>query len=109
VHRQSVPILEPRHAVFYNYHDPSFPLQPSDIEGNRYHPLLLNAALLGGLTEEDRRVLGFGDTRNNRPLYARPSATPRLDAVYGRCLRAALVLGDLGTRVGGRVKRVLGK
>ncbi len=109
VHRQSVPILKPRHAVFYNYHDPSFPLQPSDIKGNRYHPLLLNAALLGGLTEEDRRVLGFGDTRNHRPLYARPSSTPRLDAVYGRCLRAALVLGDLGTRVGGRVKRVLGK
>jgi hypothetical protein len=27
IHGQSWPILEPRHAVFYNYHDPSIPLQ----------------------------------------------------------------------------------
>ena len=27
----------------------------------RYHPLVLNAAFLGNMTEEDRRILGFGD------------------------------------------------
>src|SRR5205807_1681447 len=30
IHRQSVPILEERLAVFYNYHDPAVPLQPED-------------------------------------------------------------------------------
>src|SRR5215471_21305080 len=30
IHRQAVPILEPRQAVFYNYHDPSVPLQAED-------------------------------------------------------------------------------
>ena len=109
VHRQSVPILKHRHAVFYNYHDPSVPLQSSDIKGNRYHPLLLNAALLGNLTQEHRRVLGFGDPRNHRPLYSRPSGTPRLDRLYRKWLQMALVLDDFGARVGGRVKRILGK
>ena len=32
IHRQGIPILEPRQAVFYNYHDPSVPLQPEDVE-----------------------------------------------------------------------------
>src|SRR5262249_46032052 len=50
IHRQSVPILEPRRAVFYNYHDPLVPLQAEDVAYYRYHPLLLNAAFLGGLT-----------------------------------------------------------
>ena len=36
-----------RHAVFYNYHDPSVPLQKEDVDYYRYHPLLLNAAFLG--------------------------------------------------------------
>ena len=34
-HRQSVPILEPRHAVFYNYHDPAVPLQREDVDYDR--------------------------------------------------------------------------
>lgn len=107
VHRQSVPILLPRHAAFYNYHDSSIPLQPSDLKGNRYHPLLLNAAFLGGLSDEDRRVLGFGDQTNHRPGYVRPSQSPLLDKGYRACLQATLKLGDLGTRIGGRVKRLL--
>jgi hypothetical protein len=109
VHRQSVPILQQRHAVFYNYHDPSIPLQSSDIKGNRYHPLLLNAALLGNLDDEERRVLGFGDTRNHRPLYARPSRTPRLDRMYRGALGLTIKLDELGERLGGRLKRILGK
>lgn len=109
VHRQSVPILQRRQAVFYNYHDPSIPLQSSDIKGNRYHPLLLNAALLGNLDEEARRVLGFGDTRNHRPLYARPSRTPKLDGVYRKTLAWTVKMDELGVRIGGRLKRIFGK
>jgi len=61
IHRQGTPILEPRQAVFYDYHDPHVSLQAEDVRYNRYHPLLLNAAFLGRLTEEDHRILGFGD------------------------------------------------
>src|SRR5882672_6334614 len=63
-HRQGVPMLEPRRAVFYNYHDPDVPLQQEDIDYYRYHPLLLNAAFLGNLSSDDQRILGFGNKTN---------------------------------------------
>ena len=81
----------------------------SDIKGNRYHPLMLNAALLGGLSEEDRRVLGFGDTRHHRPLYRRPATFPNLDRLYRAALQTGLRISDLSTRVTARAKRLLGK
>ncbi len=71
VHRQGIPMLEPRHAVFYAYHDPSVTLQQEDVDYYRYHPLLLNAAFLGNLSADDERVLGFGDKRNYRPAFVR--------------------------------------
>ncbi len=40
--------------AFYCYHDPALPLQQEDIEYGRYHPLLLNAAFLGGLSSEQQ-------------------------------------------------------
>jgi hypothetical protein len=73
IHRQSVPVLEPRQAAFLNYHDPNVPLQEEDVEYYRYHPLLLNAAFLGGLSDEDRQILGFGNKTNHQPGYARRS------------------------------------
>jgi hypothetical protein len=72
VHRQGVPMLEARQAVFYNYHDPSVPLQPDDVKHYRYHPLLLNAAFLGNLSDEDMGILGFGNKANYLPAYERP-------------------------------------
>jgi hypothetical protein len=35
IHRQGVPILEPRQAVFYTYHGPNVPLQQEDIAYDR--------------------------------------------------------------------------
>ena len=107
VHRQGVPILKRRHAVFLNYHETRLPLQPSDVKGNRYHPLILNAAFLGGLTQEDFRILGFGDTTNYRPGYVRPPMFPRLEAMYRRQLLLALQARELSVRVGLRLKRIL--
>src|SRR3977135_2611829 len=52
IHRQSVPMLEPRQAIFYNYHDPRVRLQTEDVNYYRYHPLLLNAAFLSELSSE---------------------------------------------------------
>jgi hypothetical protein len=71
VHRQGYPMLEPRQAVFYAYHDPSIPLRDEDVNYYRYHPLLLNAAFLGDLSEEDRRILGFGNKTNFQPAFSR--------------------------------------
>ena len=71
IHRQGVPMLEARQAVFYNYHDPDVPLQQEDLDYYRYHPLLLNAAFLGNLSKEDQRILGFGNRTNYIHAFAR--------------------------------------
>lgn len=92
IHRQSVPILQPRQAVFLNYHDPSVPLQKEDVEYYRYHPLLLNAAFLGGLSEEDHKILGFGNKTNHQPGYARSSPHTLQRAMSTGVLTARLYL-----------------
>lgn len=90
VHRQSMPVLERRHAAFYCYHDPSVPLQAEDLAYNRYHPLLLNAAFLGGLSGEQQRVLGFGDQRNFVPAFSRKAAHPFVHRLFSWALGASL-------------------
>jgi hypothetical protein len=108
VHRQSIPILEPRQAVFYGYHDPAVPLQAEDVEYYRYHPLLLNAAFLGGLSEEDQRVLGFGDKRNYREHYSRPGEHRGYHAVIRTMFDLKLRVGGFCKRVGARLRRLAG-
>ena len=79
IHRQAVPVREERNAVFYCYHDPDVPLAQDNIDFYRYHPLLLNAAFLGGLTEEDCRILGFGSKKSFIPAFEPP---PRYDPLH---------------------------
>jgi hypothetical protein len=107
VHRQSVPILEERHAVFFNYHDPNVPLQQEDVDYYRYHPLLLNAAFLGGLSEEDRRLLGFGDKTNYQPDFERKPQHRGFQGVMRFGYDVKLFVGDVRQRVWGKVKRLL--
>jgi hypothetical protein len=108
IHRQSVPILQQRHAVFYGYHDPSVPLQREDVEYYRYHPLLLNAAFLGGLTKEHERILGFGDKRNYQEHFLRQTEHRFFHRVVQRSFDVKLRLDGFVKRVTGRLKRVLG-
>jgi Phytanoyl-CoA dioxygenase (PhyH) len=75
-HRQAHPVIEPREAIFYAYHDPATPLREEDVVSYRYHPLLLNAAFLGNLDAEDQRILGFGDKTNFQPAYQRSDRPP---------------------------------
>lgn len=89
-HRQAMPVLEPRQAVFLNYHDPAIPLQQEDIEYYRYHPLLLNAAFLNNLTMEDQRILGFGDKRNYQHGFERRRRHPMLEAMNRSLMEATL-------------------
>jgi hypothetical protein len=109
IHRQSVPILERRHAVFYNYHDPAVPLQPEDVEYYRYHPLLLNAAFLGDLTDEDRRILGFGDRRNFRPAFDREPKHTALQSAFRIAYDVKLHGDAIGGRIASRLRRLAGR
>jgi ectoine hydroxylase-related dioxygenase (phytanoyl-CoA dioxygenase family) len=108
IHRQGVPMLEARQAVFYNYHDPRVRLQTEDVDYYRYHPLLLNAAFLGDLSNEDQRILGFGNKTNFQPCFERHSRTPlaydAFSAVFSWQLRAR----ELRDRIVARLQRTLG-
>jgi len=109
IHRQGVPLLEPRHVVFCNYHDPLVRLQKDDIDSYRYHPLILNAAFLGNLSDEDRRILGFGDKTNYVPAFEDRVGFTGLHKALGRMHDANLRLADLRTRIATRLNRTLKK
>ena len=108
IHRQSIPILEKRHAVFYGYHDPAVALQPEDVEYYRYHPLLLNAAFLGGLSKEDERILGFGDTRSYQEHFVRKTDHKGYHAVLQRFFDVKLRVGAVCGRATSRLRKLFG-
>jgi hypothetical protein len=105
-HRQNVPILKERQAVFYAYHDPKVPLQQEDIDYYRYHPLQLNASFLGNLSGEDRRILGFGNPTNFQRAYARKPTHALFHRLVERSCDAQIILGEFYNRVQGRLKRI---
>jgi hypothetical protein len=110
IHRQAVPMLEARQAVFFNYHDPDVPIQKEDLEYYRYHPLLLNAAFLGDLSEEDQRILGFGNKQNYIAAFQRRPEHTRLQAAFRVMFEAKLRMrraGDFERRIVARVMRSL--
>jgi hypothetical protein len=108
IHRQGIPILEPRQAVFYNYHDPDVPLQADDVEYYRYHPLLLNAAFLGNLSQHDCRILGFGNKTNYQPDFVRKCSHPRLQRWFERLFTANIRVSDFTSKAWGKLRRVVG-
>jgi hypothetical protein len=99
IHRQGVPMLQRRHAIFYNYHDPEVQLQAEDIQYYRYHPLTLNAAFLGGLTPEDQRILGFGRKTNYLPGFQRSEKHNFLRKLNHGLFITKLFLLDLPDRI----------
>jgi len=109
IHRQGVPMLEPRRAIFYNYHDPDVPLQKEDVDAYRYHPLILNAAFLGNLSDEDRRILGFGNKKNFLPAFERRNTPPALYGVLGAAFNVQLRLSNLRERVVAKLKHVFAR
>lgn len=105
IHRQGLPMLESRQAVFFSYHDPNVPLQREDVITYRYHPLLLNAAFLGGLSSEDQRILGFGNKTNYQPAFERPDQTPLTYNTFSALFDTQLRVRELCARIAGRLKR----
>jgi hypothetical protein len=106
IHRQSFPILKERNAIFLNYHDPFIPLQNEDVDNHRYHPLLLNAAFMGGLTEEDRRILGFGNKTNYIPCFERETPHKLVQAGFRSCYDVYLRMREFTDRLSARLKRI---
>lgn len=107
IHRQAVPILEPRHAVFYNYHDPNVRLQKESEDYYRYHPLVLSAAFLGDLSTEDQRILGFGSKIRYKPAFERTASHATLERFFHVAHGVVLRLEDLSGRVGSRLTKLL--
>jgi hypothetical protein len=105
IHRQGVPMLETRQALFYNYHDPKVPLQQEDLIAYRYHPLLLNAAFLGNLSDEDRRILGFGNRTNFVPAFVRQDQPPVLYDAFCLAHNTGLRIRELCERIAARLRR----
>jgi hypothetical protein len=105
IHRQGIPMLEPRQAVFYAYHDPAVPIQAEDLDYYRYHPLLLNAAFLGDLSDEDRRILGFGNKTNFQPAFERQGRPPLIYSAYYASVSAGLRFQQLRERIVARLKK----
>ena len=109
LHRQGVPMLERRHAVFYNYHDPQVRLQKGDYEAYRYHPLSLNAAFLGDLSPEDQKLLGFGNKTNFIPAYIRPNQPPFLYHAFMATMNLQLRVRNLQQRVAAKLNNIRGR
>ena len=106
IHRQAVPVLEPRRAIFYNYHDPNVPLQAEDVDYYRYHPLILNAAFLGDLSREEQRILGFGNKTNFQPRFERQNRPPLSYRAFSTTHRAQLRLQQLRERTVAKLRRM---
>lgn len=108
IHRQGVPMLEERQACFFNYHNPGVPLLHETVEYYRYHPLILNAAFLGELSAEDRRILGFGNKTNFRAAFARSSRPSIFYSVLTAAYNAEVRLRKLNELVVAKLRRTLG-
>lgn len=108
IHGQSCPILEPRNAVFYNYHDPSVKLQKEDVDYYRYHPLLLNAAFLGNLTAEQQSILGFGNKTNYNIGFERHPKHLRFQSVSSSAFRTKVEIDEFTSRATSKIGKMLG-
>jgi hypothetical protein len=108
VHRQAMPILDERDAVFLVFHDPATPLQAEDLRANRYHPLLLDAASMGALDSDQLRALGVGCRDLVRRGYEAPRRAPRLQRVIEAMTRTHISATRSAARVRARLAGVRG-
>jgi len=109
IHRQAVPILEPRNAVFLNYHDLHVPIQEESVRSYRYHPLLLNAAFLGGLSPDDERILGFGEKMRLQPGHVGRNKWERFRRTFQRVHDVQLATSDLMARASSKFTGLLNR
>ena len=104
IHRQTTPVLQPRNVLFLNFHDRSVAIQALDRRAGRYRPLLLNAAFLPPMDDEDRRILGFGAQAGRAAAAcvvgrAEVQRYPVLHGAVGGLLAARLEVQELQRQV----------
>lgn len=107
-HRQGVPMLEERQACFFNYHNPRVALLADAVDYYRYHPLILNAAFLGGLSEADQKILGFGNKTNFQPAFMRSTQSPFFYRALNHAHSAQLRWKNLKEMIRARLERTFG-
>lgn len=107
IHRQGTPMLEERRAIFYNYHDSAVPLQHEDVDYYRYHPLILNAAFLGGLSAEDQRILGFGRKTHYQHAFERRPKHMLLQRLSHGVFVSKLLFLDVPERMKAPLRKIL--
>ena len=71
--------------------------------------MLLNAAFLGNLTEEDKRVLGFGDKRSYQENHVRKTGHRTYHAAVQQFFDLKLRWEEFRGRVAARLDRLLGR
>jgi len=67
--------------------------------------LILNAAFLGNLSQEDQRILGFGNKNNFVPAHEKPGRHETLQRAFTFALDIDLRARNLHERVMARLKR----
>jgi len=117
IHCQTTPVLDPREVLFLNFHDPAVKIQELDVKQGRYQPLLLNAAFLPEMNDEDRRILGFGQRKGRtvpESIVGLPASRrfPLLHSAVSLGLSAKLEIQEMNRqvrRVRNRLGRMLGQ
>ena len=74
----------------------------------RQRVVAMASEALGGLTDEDRRVLGFGDKTNYVPDHQPPVRHERFQNVVSTAYDAKLRWDHFSARVIGRLRRMAG-
>jgi hypothetical protein len=75
----------------------------------RYHPLILNAAFLGGLSAEDYRILGLGDKRNYMHAFVREPSFPRTQSLCAKIMDTGARWNSVQERIIARGQRLFGR
>lgn len=95
IHRQSVPVLEKRWVIMYNYHDPTTPMGDFATGYGRYRPHMLNAGFLGGLSSEQQRVLGFNRACRDEAFHPDERRYPATHSLIQLVTRLRLEYQDI--------------
>lgn len=103
IHCQASSSRESVREVSLGYRDPSVPLRQEDAASQR--PLLLNAAFLGGLGQEEQRILGFGNKNNCRPEVPRQTPHGCWQWLMESCFSCKLFVDGLRHRIVARMRR----
>ena len=87
IHCQNSPNLLPRNAAFYTFHSPEIQIDQSEMEYNRYEPLLISNEFIDDtFTMSDLKMLGF---------FQKPAASTRAHKLIRYPVLSSIVRAEL--------------